>query len=253
MSWIMVVLQWLVFYALLLLLALISLVWNAVALGLYPIFNKEVGRRIGRAAIAYCYRVFWTVAGATRLIRLDVAELDRLQAGPDGLILAANHPSLLDGVLIASRLPRTCCIMKASLMRNVFLGAGARFDRYICKDLPLGMIRSAVADLKDGGQLLIFPEGTRTVGRAVNAFRPGMTLIAKLADTPVQTLFIETRSPYLAKGWPLWRPPPLPIVIRVRLGKRFAPEPDHAALLQRMERYFLDNLVSFTPSMRKVG
>lgn len=246
-------LQELVFYALLLLLAIQSLIWNAIALCLYPILSEAVGRKVGRAGIAFGFRLFWTVAGATGIIRLDLAALDPLRREPGGLIIAANHPSLLDGLLIASRLPRTCCIMKASLMRNIFLGAGAKLARYISNDRPVAMMKAAVADLGAGSQLLIFPEGTRTVDGPVNPFRPGMTLIAKLADVPLQTAFIETQSPYLAKGWPLWRQPPLPIVFRVRLGERFNPEADHAALLHRMERYFLDNLALCPSPMQRAG
>jgi hypothetical protein len=54
---------------------------------------------------------------------------------------------------------------------------------------------------------------------------------------PIQTVPIETDSPYAGKGWPLWCLPPLPVVFRVRLGERFAPEPgtDHEALRQRLE------------------
>jgi 1-acyl-sn-glycerol-3-phosphate acyltransferase len=253
MSWVVMLLQGVLFYALLLFLALISIVWNTVAFFLYPICGDCTGRKIGRAGIAYGYRLFWTTAGAVRIMKLDVGALDLLRDEPRGLIIAANHPSLLDGVLIASRLPKTCCIMKAGLMRNPFLGAGAKLARYIANDLPLAMIKSAVADLRAGGQLLIFPEGTRTVGDGINPFMPGMTLIAKLADAPMQTVFIDTQSPYLGKGWPLWRKPPLPVVIRVRLGERFEPEPDHGRLLKRMEHYFLENLTPDLPSMRKAG
>jgi hypothetical protein len=54
-----------------------------------------------------------------------------------------------------------------------------------------------------------------------------MTLIAQLAKVPIQTVIIETDSPYLRKGWPLLRPPPAPVVVRVRLGPRFEPQADH--------------------------
>ncbi|MGI9435437.1 MAG: lysophospholipid acyltransferase family protein [Geminicoccaceae bacterium] len=253
MGWIIGALQRVVFFMLLLLIALISLTWNVIALCLYPIFDETNGRRIGRAGIAYSYRLFWTAASATGIMRLDVTALDQLRDEPNGLIIAANHPSVMDGVLIASRLPRTCCIMKASLRRNVFLGAATKFARYIRNDLPLAMIKHAVADLRSGGQLIIFPEGTRTVVPGVNPFRPGMTLIAKLASVPVQTVFIETQSPYLTKGWPLWRMPLFPIVVRVRLGQRFAPEADHKALLRRLEHYFRENLAPGLPAMRKAG
>ena len=59
-----------------------------------------------------------------------------------------------------------------------------------------------------------------------------------LAGVPIQTVFIDTDSPYLRKGWPIWRLPPLPIVFHVRLGRRFPPAADHAALLAEIERYF---------------
>jgi 1-acyl-sn-glycerol-3-phosphate acyltransferase len=85
---------------------------------------------------------------------------------------------------------------------------------------------------------VVFPEGTRTTTPPVNRFRPGVTLIAKLAEAPIQTVFIDTDSPYLRKGWPLWRVPPLPIVFRVRLGRRFEPQPQPEALLAQIEEYF---------------
>ena len=128
--------------------------------------------------------------------------------------------------------------MKASLMKNVFLGAGARLAHYIRNDSARTMVRLAVNDLRHGGQLVIFPEGTRTVTPPLNAFRPGVTLIAKLAQAPIQTVFIDTDSPYLGKGWPLWRVPPLPVVIKLRLGQRFSPRQDSAALLTQLDQYF---------------
>ena len=149
----------------------------------------------------------------------------------------ANHPSLLDALLLVARLPRSVCIMKASLMKNVFLGAGARLARYIRNDSPRSMIRLAVEDLKHGSQLVVFPEGTRTTQAPINAVRPGVTLIAKLAHVPIQVVFIDTDSPYLGKGWPIWKLPPLPIVFSVRLGQRFAPSDDAEALLRTLQEH----------------
>ena len=94
---------------------------------------------------------------------------------------------------------------------------------------------------------MIFPEGTRTVKPPLDAFRPGVTLIAKLAQAPIQTVFIDTDSPYLAKGWPLWRVPPLPIVFRLRLGQRFAPSQDSDLLLGQIEQYFRHSMEQRAP------
>ena len=82
----------------------------------------------------------------------------------------------------------------------------------------------------------------RTVTPPLNAFRPGVTLIAKLAQAPIQTVFIDTDSPYLSKGWPLWRVPPLPIVFRLRLGQRFAPMQDSHVLQSELEQYFRQHM-----------
>jgi 1-acyl-sn-glycerol-3-phosphate acyltransferase len=217
-------------------LGLSSLAWNFVCLFIHPVVSREAGLRIGRAAISRLYRVFWIVAGATGMLRMDARVLDAL-ADERGLIVVSNHPSMLDALMLVSRLPRSVCVMKASLLRNPFLGPGARLARYIRNDSANGMIRLAVKDLRDGGQLVIFPEGTRTTQQPLNPFLPGFALIAKLAKVPVQTVFIDTDSPYLGKGWPLWRLPPLPIVFSVRMGQRFEPGRDPNVMTAEVERY----------------
>jgi 1-acyl-sn-glycerol-3-phosphate acyltransferase len=229
-------------------LGVISLTYNLVAFVLYPILPAARGAAVGRGGIAYGYRLFWACARWSGLMRIDAESLDVLNADPRGMIIAANHPSMADALLICARLPRTVCIMKASLVDNIFLGAGARLARYIANDSPRQMIRAAVESLRDGGHLVLFPEGTRTEPsagpRGLNPFRPGITLIAHKAKAPIQTVIIETDSPYLGKGWPIWRLPPIPIVFRVRLGQRFEPEADHDVLLRRLEDYFRKELAA---------
>jgi 1-acyl-sn-glycerol-3-phosphate acyltransferase len=238
----------LLLHAQLVLLGLISLSWNAIAMLLYPVLPRPRGRAVGRAGIAYGYRLFWAIARCSGMLRIDNRVLDALRDEP-GLIVVANHPSMIDALALVARLPRSACIMKAQLMRNLFLGAGARLARYIRNDSPRSMVRLAIEDLRAGGQLVIFPEGTRTTRHPVNPFRPGVTLIAKLAQAPIQTVFIDTDSPYLSKGWPIWRLPPLPIVFTLRLGERFAPSPDADALLRQLEDYFAANVKP--PASRK--
>ena len=79
--------------------------------------------------------------------------------------------------------------------------------------------------------LLLFPEGTRTTRAPINPLVRQRRLIAKRAGVPVQTLVIETDSPFLSKGWPLFRRPTLPITYRVRLGRRLPRRPGHARRL----------------------
>lgn len=228
--------SWLLLQLLLLGLGTVSMAWNLVALLLYPLLPRATGRRIGRAVIARVYAAFWVVAGRVGMLRMDASALDVLADEP-GLIVVANHPSLLDALMLVSRLPRSACVMKASLRQNPLLGPGARLARYVSNDSANAMVRQAVAELRQGGQLVLFPEGTRTTQWPINPLRPGFALIAKLAKAPIQTVFIDTNSPYLGKGWPLWRLPPLPIEFSVRLGRRFEPSTDPAALVKEVEHY----------------
>ena len=54
--------------------------------------------------------------------------------------------------------------------------------------------------------------------------------MARNAGAPIQAVFIEADTPYLRKGWPLFRKPPLPLAYRARLGRRFAPTASAAEL-----------------------
>ncbi|MDQ2778936.1 MAG: 1-acyl-sn-glycerol-3-phosphate acyltransferase [Pseudomonadota bacterium] len=230
----------------LLLLGLISLGWNLLALLLHPLLPRETGRRIGRAMISRGYRWFWFVARCSGMLRLHADALDVLK-DERGLVVVANHPSMLDAPMLMARLPRSACIMKASLVRNPFLGPGARLARYIRNDVPRCMVRQAVDDLREGGQLVLFPEGTRTTQAPLNPFGHAFTLIAQKAEVPIQTVFIDTDSPYLGKGWPLWRLPPLPIVFDVRLGRRFVPSKDHRELRHEIQSYMAAGMRSAAP------
>jgi 1-acyl-sn-glycerol-3-phosphate acyltransferase len=175
-------------------------------------------------------------------MHIDADALDALRGEAGGLIVAANHPTMLDAMLIVARVPRSVCVMRADLMRNVFLGPGARLAGYIGNDSGRGMVRDSVAALRDGQVLVLFPEGTRTSVPPVNAFRPGITLIARMAQVPIQTVLIQSDSPFLRKGWPLLRAPTAAIRIRVTLGKRFAASDDRRAALRQIEAYFADEL-----------
>ncbi len=219
-----------------------SLVWAGASALLSLLLPRPFAGRFGRSAVSFIYRSCWASAERLGLMEVDSSALDALRDEPGGLIVAANHPTMLDALVVVARLPRGVCVMKAELLRNIFLGSGARLARYIRNDVGRGMVRDAVETLREGNQLILFPEGTRTVGAPVNAFKPGITLIAHLAQVPIQTIIIESFSPYLTKGWPLLKAPPVPVRIRLRLGQRFNAEPDHRAQLRRIELYFAEEL-----------
>jgi 1-acyl-sn-glycerol-3-phosphate acyltransferase len=228
-------------YTSLALLGLICLTWSVFAIPLYFILPRRLGTAIGRRGIMSGFRIYAWSLSITRTYRLDLRAVDLLKSGPP-LILAPNHPCLIDALLILTRHPNIVCVMKSALMRNVFLGSGSRLARYVRNDSSRQMVKESVAHLREGGVLLLFPEGTRTTRDPINPLVGSVGLIAKHANVPVQTLVIETDSPFLSKGWPLFKRPTLPIVYRVRLGKRFEPPSDVSAFTAELDRYYRQEL-----------
>ncbi len=223
------------------LLGLICLSWSLLTLPLYPLLPRRMARAFGRRGIMSGFRVYSDWLELIGAYKLDLAAVEGLRGGPP-LILAPNHPSLIDALLILTRHPNLACVMKSDLMGNILLGPGARLARYIRNGSPRQMVREAVRDLKDGGSLLLFPEGTRTTRNPINALSRSVAVIARHAAVPVQTLIIETDSPFLSKGSPLWSRPGLPITFRVRLGRRFDPPQDVEAFMSELERYYRSEL-----------
>ncbi len=218
-------------------LAVLCLLWLPCALMLKPLLPRRIGQPLGRAMISFGFRIYLRMLALFCACRFDLAEIDRLRdQGP--LIVAANHPSLLDAVMIVSRLPNAVCVMKAALMDNILFGAAARLARYIRNDAALEMILCARDELEQGAHLVIFPEGSRTLNFPFDACSQSTGLIAGRSKVAVQTLLIDFSTPYLGKTWPLLRRPTLPLRCRIRLGRRFLPPSDIQAFAAELDRYF---------------
>ncbi len=68
--------------------------------------------------------------------------------------------------------------------------------------------------------------------------------MSRLADAPIQTVFIETNTEAYRKGWPIFRRPEFPMRFTVRLGKKFAacPDDDLTNWVADLEGYYRDEL-----------
>jgi len=234
--------DYLVLYLGLTLLGILCLAWMPVALIIYLLLSERQGRTLGRYVIMAAFRFYLACLSLSRRCSFDLEAMDALRDEPS-LIIAPNHPSLLDAVMVISRLPNVACVLKADLMNNIFLGAGARLARYIRNEPVRRMVRLATRDFDCGSHLLLFPEGTRTTSNPVNPLQGSVGLIAHHAQVPVQTILIETDSLYLSKGWSLFRKPPMPVHYRARLGRRFDPPQHTQRFKAELEHYFVHELV----------
>jgi 1-acyl-sn-glycerol-3-phosphate acyltransferase len=230
-------------YAGLLYLGATGLVYSSICSLLYLVPGRAALAHTAKRISALVLRGLFRMLIASGLLRVDLSALQALR-GRGGILIAPNHPSLLDALLIISRVPEVGCIMKAPIWDNPVLGGAARLMGYIRNDAPINMVRKAADDLAAGIPLLVFPEGTRTRRKPVNAFKGGFALIAKRAGAPIQTVFIETDNPFLSKGWPLFKKPTFPLVYRMRLGQVFTVEGNVHAFVNRLEQYYRDELAA---------
>lgn len=217
------------------------LLWTVIAFPLSFILPTRPGTWLGRWMATLGFRAYLFALRMIGLARFDLRALDALRdAGP--LIIAPNHPGLLDALMVLSRLPNVTCVFKASLLNNPLWGAGARLAGYIRNDWFIGSVNLAVEELHKGCQLLLFPEGTRSDPAPLGAFQVGAAYVSYRSGVPIQTLIIEQDSTFLGKSWPLLRRPDMPMHFRIRLGQRFDPPADPKAFTITLRQYFLSEV-----------
>ena len=156
----------------------------------------------------------------TNRIRLRPKGLEYLKK-EQAYILISNHASILDipGIISASPFP-VRFIAKKSLLRfpvfGWFLSSSGHIliDRDNAKSALKGL-KKAVALLKKGISIVVFPEGTRTPDGQVQDFKGGAFLLALQAKAPIVPVSISGTYNMLPRtGWCFW-----PGVMELNLGQ----------------------------------
>ncbi len=105
-----------------------------------------------------------------------------------GVLLVSNHQSYFDPVLLSLALPRETHHMARDTLFSGRFGAFIRYwNAFPVKRgaADLGAIRESVKRLRDGGLLIVYPEGTRTRDGEVGPMHAGMMLVARRAAVPI--------------------------------------------------------------------
>jgi 1-acyl-sn-glycerol-3-phosphate acyltransferase len=231
----------------------IGLVVSPLCALLSRCFGDQIPPAVGQRLIRGLFKGWLQVASRFGIFDISFPDADKLR-NLRATVLAPNHPSLIDAVILLSIVPNTVCIMRASLIESPFLGGAARLAGFVPNDKGPALIRDGIDKIQAGENLLIFPEGTRTVAQAINSFKHGFALIAKKTGAPIQTVFIEREGRYLSKGVPLLSSARPPFRFRLHLGELFRAGADESAqqLSARLERYFREHLENTGEDIRLV-
>ena len=174
----------------------LSLIWFP----LLWLFCRQalVRQRRAQAAIRCCFRLFLRLMSALGVMSYRIDGAERLQQD-EGCLLVANHPSLLDYVLLASVLPRCDCIVKQALWRNPFVAGVVRAAGYLPNVAPERLLPLCEQQLTGGGTLLIFPEGTRTTPGQPMQLQRGAANIAVRCQADLRLAHIICQPTTLTK------------------------------------------------------
>ena len=133
-----------------------------------------------------------------RLIRLDHADLKPLR----GRVIAANHPTLIDVVVLTVLVPRTLYVAKHELKANPFMAAIVRATS-LPDDARLPEV--AAPYLAKGWNVLVFPEGTRSPATGgLQPLRRGAAQLALRTSAPLVCVRIDVSRRILGKWQRPW-------------------------------------------------
>lgn len=167
--------------------------------------RSEVERAYFGPFNAFGYRALRAFAGVTIVpyLRLSAEGLERLPDGP--CVLAPNHASYLDPVVLQAALDRRVVYLMTSdwydrtLLRPFFRFMGAVPIRENARS-NRAALDSAHGALRSGLPVVIFPEGRVTTDGALGRFHAGVAQIAVRAGVPIVPVGIEGTFAALPKG-----------------------------------------------------
>jgi len=169
------------------------------------IWERQQQILLARAVIHWTFRFFIGLMRALGVVSYEVRGREKLQRR--GLLILANHPTLIDIVFLMSFVRRADCIVKAELARNPFTRGPVRAAGLVCNDAGPDMIIDCIASLRAGSNLIVFPEGTRTLRGQASRWQRGAANVAVRGGIDVTPVRISVSQPLLGKGERWYRVP----------------------------------------------
>lgn len=162
--------------------------------------DPMVRKRKARYLIHRCWRFFIAFMQSLGIFTFDLEQARRDLEGIEGKVIIANHPSLIDVVALISLIPKADCVVKQGLWDNFFLKRVVRVAQFINNDQDVNkLIENCKKTLQEGYNLVIFPEGTRTVPNRPIKLQRGAANIAIRCEQNLLPVIIDCNPTTLTK------------------------------------------------------
>ena len=180
--------------------------------------DEQTQNRRAQSIVRGSFRLYVLMLQMLGVIKLEVTGGEKLSRCR-GKLIVANHPTLLDIVLLMSLLPDANCVVKGELWRHPLLRPLVRTTGYIRNDCEPQVLMEKCRDtLRAGSNLIIFPEGTRSKPGELPTFQRGFAHIATLTGAEIQPITITCEPTTLIKGEPCYRIPASRPRFRIEVG-----------------------------------
>ena len=186
--------------------------------------DEQARTRRAQFIIRQSLRTYVAMLRVLGVLKLEVVGARKLSSCRGKLIIA-NHPTLIDVVLLTSLLPDSKCVVKSEIFRNRLMRPIAMAAGHIRNDYePEVLIEKCREALTAGSNLIIFPEGTRSIpGRPLH-FKRGFAHIAIMTGVILQTITITCKPITLLKGKPYYRIPDSRPSFRIEIADEIDPK-----------------------------
>lgn len=172
---------------------------------------------IAQRWISRAFAFFISLGRWIRIWNVEIEGRDRLLL--PGALIVANHPTLIDVVILLAQMPQCDCVVKRAAWRNPALAGIVRAAGYVPNDDGPAMVDACIARLDAGRTLLLFPEGSRSPEIGLRRFERGAAHVAIRSGRPVVPVVIDCQPPALKKGQPWYALPNALMCFRVRVGE----------------------------------
>lgn len=169
--------------------------------------------------IKHSFKGFTEMMVKLGIMTYEVEGLEKLQQSQQELVIA-NHPTLIDVVVLIGLMERANCVVKQTLWSNPFTKGPVQNAGYVLNAGSEQFIQDCVSKLQQdrAASLLIFPEGTRTAkGEQLNDFQRGAANIALRAGVPIRPVLITCTPSTLTKNEKWYHIPDRPFHIQVKV------------------------------------
>ena len=200
---------------------LVTVVFPPMRLFFHPCrrFQKKA-----RFLVSLSFRLFVGIMTLLGDLKLDAGARSAYR-NLKSKIIAANHPSLLDVVMLISLIPNADCIVRSGLSKTIVNGVIRQL--YIPNDLNFEQVMAdCIASLNDGNCIIIFPEGSRTPRTGPSIYKKGAVRLSMASLCGIVPIHIGGNDKYgLGKKdpWTAFNPREK-YIYRIRIKPELSPE-----------------------------